>query len=138
MWSNHRYISLLFKLARVVSILAMLQVYDNQSNFLANILNASYATPYSNGTMLPFSFGSSSFFLNRGLTVTSLYSFVFFFGTTFVNAALGWYLFVAAMTPNGTLRSDLIKNIHDLALLYGNYSGIGAFPHGYGDTGIGR
>jgi hypothetical protein len=107
----------------------MLQVYDNQSNSLAN--NPSV---YSNGTRLRLPVGS--YFSDRALTVTSLYSF--FFGTTFVNAALGWYLFVAAMTPNSTLRSNLIKSIHDLALLYGNYSGIGAFPLSYYDTGIGR
>ena len=35
MWWNHRYIYL-FKLTRVVSILAIFQVYVNQSNFLTN------------------------------------------------------------------------------------------------------
>ena len=42
-----------------------------------------------------------------------------FCGTTFADAALGWCLFVAAMTPNSTLRSDLIRNVHDRASLYG-------------------
>jgi hypothetical protein len=74
-------------------------------------------------------------------TVSSLYSL--FCDTTFANVGLGWCLFVAAMTPNGDVRSDLIRSVHDRALLYGN-QGIGAFPvrylseSGLDRSGIGR
>ena len=33
-------------------------------------------------------------------------------------------MFVAAMTPNRTLRSDLIRNVHDRASLYGSKSAV--------------
>jgi hypothetical protein len=50
-----------------------------------------------------------------------------FCDTTSADAALGWCLFVAAMTPNRTLRSDLIRSVHDRASLYGRQS-IAAVP----------
>jgi len=75
------------------------------------------------------------------MIVSSLYSCCVF-DTTSANTVLGWNLFVAAMTPNSTLRSDLIMGIHDRVSFYGNQS-IGAFPVRYGVeghdiSGIGR
>jgi hypothetical protein len=48
----------------------------------------------------------------------------------FSDAVPGWNLFVAAMTPNNDLRLDLIKRVHDRALLSGNQR-LGAFPLQY-------
>jgi hypothetical protein len=115
MWWNHRYIYL-FKLTCIVSISAILQVYDNQSYFLANNPSVSL-----NGTDLYVPVGNTG--SDQVFTVSSLYSF-FLFDTTFANEALGWCLFVAAMTPNRTLRSDLIRSVHDRASLYGGKSAV--------------
>ena len=57
-----------------------------------------------------------------GLRATQCPVCTLFCDAAFADAALGWCLFVAAMTPNRTLRSDLIKNVHDRASLYGRRS----------------
>jgi hypothetical protein len=50
--------------------------------------------------------------------------------TPFADAVPGWNLFVAAMTPNNDLRLDLIRRVHNRALLSGNHR-LGAFPLQY-------
>ena len=60
--------------------------------------------------------------------MSSLYFIVF--DKICANAVIGWNLFVAAMTPNSNLRSDIIRRAHNKASIYGNQS-IGAFPIRY-------
>jgi len=47
------------------------------------------------------------------------------------NTVPAWNLFVAAMTPNNDLRSDLIRRVHNRASLFGREN-MGIFPVRYG------
>jgi len=124
-------------LTHFISIFVDLQVYDGQSNFLNNIPPVDNLPSNETIFNLPVEDIDTDVFI----TVSGLYFFIF--DTPFADLALGWNLFVAAMTPNNDLRVNCISRVHNQALLFGNQS-IGAFLFRYNGSdgsdisGIGR
>jgi hypothetical protein len=124
-------------LTHFISIFIDFQVYDGQSNFLNNVPPVDSLPGNETSFDLPVEDTDTDAFI----TVSGLYFFSF--DTPFADLALGWNLFVAAMTPNNDLRANRISRVHNRALLFGNQS-IGAFLFRYDSSdgsdisGIGR
>ena len=97
--------------------LIILQIYDNQSNFINKLL----LDPYISHFGLPV----NNLDLGRPITVSSRW--VYFSVHSRLIIFTGWNLFVAAMTSNNDLRSNLIERIYNRSHLFSE-STAGAFP----------
>lgn len=110
--------------------LMKLQVYENHSSFLKNLLHSSF-----NGFGLPVdSLGSDESSVVSSWCALHLY-------TLTTDGSLGWNLFAEAMTSDSDLSGSLITGVHNKAFL--NTSGnvfplIYNTPHGSTVSGVAR
>jgi hypothetical protein len=79
------------------------QVYDGQSRFIDNI---TLTLGFSN-----FGMPVDNLLSDTNIAVSSWYFYQVYIHL--VDVVLGWNLFVAAMTPDGDLRSHLISGVHN-------------------------
>ena len=94
------------------------QVYDGQSNFIDNML--------SNSTSTKFGMPVDNLNTDTSIALSSWYLYNVYI--LLADDVLGWNLFAAAMTPNQSLRSQLISKVHNRASFN---TSAGAFPVEY-------